>query len=60
MKRHIVTLAVLGGLIALLVLLNAALGLRLYDRIATNLCISLVLVLGLGFAFGDRRVRSGH
>jgi branched-chain amino acid transport system permease protein len=58
MKQHLVTLALLGGLIALLVLFNALLGIRLYDRIATNLCISLVLVLGLQVFMGNSGILS--
>src|SRR5690606_38400634 len=58
MKRHLITVAVLGGLIALLVVLNAALGIRLYDRIATNICILLVLVLGLQVFMGNSGILS--
>ena len=58
MKRHLLTLATLGGLIALLVLLNAMFGIRLYDRVATNLCISLVLVLGLQVFMGNSGILS--
>lgn len=58
MKRHILTVAVLGGLIAVLVVASEALGIRLYDRIATNLCISLVLVLGLQVFMGNSGILS--
>ena len=44
--------------IALLVLLNAMFGIRLYDRVATNLCISLVLVLGLQVFMGNSGILS--
>ncbi|MGH7005046.1 MAG: branched-chain amino acid ABC transporter permease, partial [Alphaproteobacteria bacterium] len=58
MKRHLITVAILGGLIVLLVLVNHWLGIRLYDRIATNLCISLVLVLGLQVFMGNSGILS--
>ena len=58
MTRHLLTLLTLGGLILLLVLLNWAFGIRLYDRIATNLCISLVLVLGLQVFMGNSGILS--
>ena len=58
MKRHLLTIAVLGGLIVMLVLINHVLGIRLYDRIATNLCISLVLVLGLQVFMGNSGILS--
>ncbi len=58
MKRHLLTIAILGGLIVLLVLVNQWLGIRLYDRIATNLCISLVLVLGLQVFMGNSGILS--
>ena len=56
MKRHLLTLAVRRP-IALLVLLNGAFGIRL-RRIATNLCISLVLVLGLQVFMGNSGILS--
>lgn len=58
MKRNILTLALLGGLIVLAVAASEALGIRLYDRIATNLCISLVLVLGLQVFMGNSGILS--
>lgn len=58
MKRHLLTIAVLGGLIVLLVLVSQVVGIRLYDRIATNLCISLVLVLGLQVFMGNSGILS--
>ena len=39
MKRHLITAAILGGLVVLAVLASEALGIRLYDRIVTNMCI---------------------
>src|SRR5688572_25813012 len=58
MKRSIVTFAVLAALVLILVAANALLGVRLYDRIATNLCISLVLVLGLQLFMGNSGILS--
>lgn len=58
MKRTIVTFAILAGLVAILVAANALLGIRLYDRVATNLCISLVLVLGLQLFMGNSGILS--
>ena len=58
MKRHFLTIAVLGGLVLLLVVASEALGIRLYDRIGTSLCISLVLVLGLQVFMGNSGILS--
>nr|MBA3447977.1 branched-chain amino acid ABC transporter permease [Pseudaminobacter sp.] len=58
MKRHLLTIALLGGLIVLLVLVSNLVGIRLYDRVATNLCISLVLVLGLQIFMGNSGILS--
>jgi branched-chain amino acid transport system permease protein len=58
MKHHLLTIAVLGGLIALAVGASEAFGIRLYDRIATHLCISLVLVLGLQVFMGNSGILS--
>ncbi len=58
MRRHLVTLAVLSALILLLALSGSLLGVRLYDRIATTLCISLVLVLGLQVFMGNSGILS--
>lgn len=58
MKRQIITLAVLSGAIAALVVVTQWLGIRLYDRIATNLCISLILVLGLQIFMGNSGILS--
>lgn len=58
MKRSIVTFVVLAALVLILVAANALLGVRLYDRIATNLCISLVLVLGLQLFMGNSGILS--
>jgi branched-chain amino acid transport system permease protein len=58
MKRSVVTFAILAALVLALVAANALLGIRLYDRIATNLCISLVLVLGLQLFMGNSGILS--
>src|SRR3546814_9212968 len=58
MNRHLLTVLILGGLIGLTVAASDALGIRLYDRIATNLCISLVLVLGLQVFMGNSGILS--
>ena len=58
MKRHLLTIALLGGLIVLLVVVSNLVGIRLYDRVATNLCISLVLVLGLQIFMGNSGILS--
>ncbi|MGI9420853.1 MAG: branched-chain amino acid ABC transporter permease [Geminicoccaceae bacterium] len=58
MQRHAATILILGGLILALVLVAELLGLRLFDRITTNLCISLVLVLGLQVFMGNSGILS--
>ncbi|MGO4837882.1 branched-chain amino acid ABC transporter permease, partial [Rhizobiaceae sp. 2RAB30] len=58
MKNHIATVAILAGLVVLAVLITEAVGIRLYDRVATNLCISLVLVLGLQVFMGNSGILS--
>jgi branched-chain amino acid transport system permease protein len=58
MKRHLVTAAILAALVVLAVLATQLLGIRLYDRIVTNLCISLVLVLGLQLFMGNSGILS--
>lgn len=58
MKRHFLTIALLGGLVVLLVAASEAVGIRLYDRIGTSLCISLVLVLGLQIFMGNSGILS--
>jgi branched-chain amino acid transport system permease protein len=58
MARHLVTLGLLGGLILALVLASQGLEVRLIDRIATNLCISVVLVLGLQVFMGNSGILS--
>ncbi len=53
MKRHLPPLAVPGSLIAVAGAAQRDIRIRLCDRIATNLCISLVLVLGLQVFMGN-------
>ncbi|NVP57434.1 branched-chain amino acid ABC transporter permease [Mycoplana rhizolycopersici] len=53
MKHSYITAALLIGLIAALVVGTELLGIRLYDRIVTNLLISLVLVIGLQTFMGN-------
>lgn len=58
MKRHLLTVVILIGLIIAAVVATDVLGIRLYDRIVTNLCISLVLVLGLQVFMGNSGILS--
>ncbi|MGI9486701.1 MAG: branched-chain amino acid ABC transporter permease [Geminicoccaceae bacterium] len=58
MQRHAATLLILSGLILALVVVAELLGARLFDRIATNLCIALVLVLGLQVFMGNSGILS--
>jgi branched-chain amino acid transport system permease protein len=58
MARNLATLAILGALIAALALGADLLGIRLFERVATSLCISLVLVLGLQVFMGNSGILS--
>ncbi len=58
MIRHLATIGILAALILVLVLTVEVLGVRLYDRIAVQLCISLVLVLGLQVFMGNSGILS--
>jgi branched-chain amino acid transport system permease protein len=58
MKRHVLTAAILSLLVAALVIGAELSGVRVYDRIATSLCISLVLVLGLQVFMGNSGILS--
>ena len=58
MKRHLLTIAILALLIVAAALASHLLGIRLYDRVVTNLCISLVLVLGLQLFMGNSGILS--
>ncbi|WP_425485443.1 branched-chain amino acid ABC transporter permease [Chthonobacter rhizosphaerae] len=58
MNRHLLTAVLLSGLVVLLVVATEALGVRVFDRIATNLCVSLVLVIGLQIFMGNSGILS--
>lgn len=58
MKRNLITVAILAGLVVVAVVATQLLGIRLYDRIVTNLLISLVLVLGLQIFMGNSGILS--
>ncbi|QQP92857.1 branched-chain amino acid ABC transporter permease (plasmid) [Skermanella sp. TT6] len=58
MTRHFLTAAILGGLVLLLVGCAEILGIRVFDRIAINLCLSLILVLGLQVFMGNSGILS--
>jgi branched-chain amino acid transport system permease protein len=58
MRKNLATIAILTGLILGLVILANLLGVRLFDRIAINLCIALVLVLGLQVFMGNSGILS--
>lgn len=53
MKHSYFTALILIGVIAIIAVGSQLLGIRLYDRIATNLLISLVLVIGLQTFMGN-------
>ena len=58
MARHLLTFALLAGLIAAMVVAVEASGVRLYDRVGIQLSISLVLVLGLQAFMGNSGILS--
>ncbi|MDX3924499.1 MAG: branched-chain amino acid ABC transporter permease [Shinella sp.] len=58
MKHNILTAALLIGFIALMAVVTHLLGIRLYDRVVTNLMISLVLVVGLQTFMGNSGILS--
>lgn len=58
MARNLATIAILGALIIALALGADLIGARLFERIATSLCISLVLVLGLQVFMGNSGILS--
>ncbi len=58
MARNLATLVILGALIAALAVGADALGVRLFQRVAISLCISLVLVLGLQVFMGNSGILS--
>src|SRR5918997_2613023 len=58
MSRHLLTVTVLAVLVVALAVGVELAGVRIYDRIATSLCISLVLVLGLQVFMGNSGILS--
>lgn len=58
MRSHIATALILTALIAILVVAVEMSGVRVYNRVATNLCIFLVLVLGLQTFMGNSGILS--
>lgn len=58
MTRHFLTAGILIGLIIALVVATEIMGVRLYTRIAINLCIALILVLGLQVFMGNSGILS--
>jgi len=58
MVKNLTTIAILSSLILVLVVTTNLLGVRLFDRIAINLCIALVLVLGLQVFMGNSGILS--
>jgi branched-chain amino acid transport system permease protein len=58
MTRHLLTAAILTGLIVALVIATEIMGVRLYSRIALNLCIALILVLWLQVFMGNSGILS--
>jgi branched-chain amino acid transport system permease protein len=58
MSKNLTTIAILSGLILVLVVGTNLLGVRLFDRIVINLCIALVLVLGLQVFMGNSGILS--
>ena len=58
MTLHFLTASILIGLIVALVVATEIIGVRLYTRIALNLCIGLILVLGLQVFMGNSGILS--
>ncbi len=56
--RNLATLLALGGLVLAAGVIVELIGIRLFDRIATNLFISLILVLGLQVFMGNSGILS--
>lgn len=57
-SRQLITFVILSGLILALVVASTVSGVRLYDRIATSICLSLILVLGLQVFMGNSGILS--
>ncbi len=58
MNRTLLTGVILSALVVLLVLVAELLGIRVFERIATNLCLSLILVIGLQVFMGNSGILS--
>jgi len=58
MQRNILTLLILGVLIVAAALLAQFMGIRLYERIATTMFVSMILVLGLQVFMGNSGILS--
>ncbi|MCZ4351685.1 branched-chain amino acid ABC transporter permease [Roseovarius aestuarii] len=58
MHRNILTLVILGSLIVAAALLAQFMGIRLYERIATTMFVSMILVLGLQVFMGNSGILS--
>lgn len=58
MKRNLLTLAILGVLIVAAAVLAQTMGIRLYERIATTMFVSMILVLGLQIFMGNSGILS--
>ncbi len=58
MQRNILTLLILGALIVAAALLAEFMGIRLYERIATTMFVSMILVLGLQVFMGNSGILS--
>jgi branched-chain amino acid transport system permease protein len=57
-RETFITFTLLALLVALLVVVADVVGVRVFDRIATTLCINLVLVLGLQVFMGNSGILS--
>lgn len=58
MTRHLLTAAILTGMIVALVIATEIIGVRVYSRVALNLSIGLILVLGLQVFMGNSGILS--
>ncbi len=52
-KHNLLTLTVLIGIVLLIVVAGSLFGDRLMERLIINMCISLILVLGLQIFMGN-------
>jgi branched-chain amino acid transport system permease protein len=58
MNRTVLSAILLAAIVAALALASWLLGIRVFDRIVTNLCISLILVIGLQVFMGNSGILS--